>query len=142
MAELTVMPMFPLGSVLLRSMLLPLRIFEPRYREMIAACLEGEGRFGVVLIERGSEVGGGDVRSRVATIGDIVQAEPFGDGEWFVVVRGGDRVRVVDWLPDDPYPCARVEPWPDEPSEVDAATIDAVLARFGAIRELMGRLGH
>ena len=134
--------MFPLGSVLLRSMLMPLRIFEPRYREMITNCLEGDHHFGVVLIERGSEVGGGDVRSDVATLADIVQAEPFGAGEWFVVVRGGPRIRVLEWLPDDPYPRARVQLWPDEPSVPSPEVLDQLLVRFGEVRALMTRLGH
>ncbi|MET1002223.1 MAG: LON peptidase substrate-binding domain-containing protein, partial [Acidimicrobiia bacterium] len=51
--------MFPLGSVLFPHALLPLHVFEPRYRVMMRHCLEGDKEFGVVLIERGSEVGGG-----------------------------------------------------------------------------------
>ena len=57
------MPMFPLGTVLFPHALLPLRVFEPRYREMTARVLREDGEFGVVLIERGSEVGGGDSAS-------------------------------------------------------------------------------
>ena len=55
-------PMFPLGSVLFPHALLPLRIFEPRYQALLDSCLAGDGRFGVVLIERGFEVGGGEDR--------------------------------------------------------------------------------
>ena len=54
--------MFPLEGVLFPYGVMPLRIFEPRYRAMIELCLRGDGRFGVVLIERGSHVGGGDAR--------------------------------------------------------------------------------
>ncbi|HEX5095168.1 MAG TPA: LON peptidase substrate-binding domain-containing protein, partial [Acidimicrobiia bacterium] len=54
--------MFPLGTVLFPHALLPLQVFEPRYRVMMRNLLDGEREFGVVLIERGSEVGGGDVR--------------------------------------------------------------------------------
>ena len=66
--------MFPLGIVLMPGQFLPLHIFEPRYREMIRDCLEGSQEFGVVLIARGSEVGGGDLRHRVATRASMVQA--------------------------------------------------------------------
>ena len=64
------MPMFPLGSVLFPSLALPLHVFEPRYRAMTRHLLsEGvEPEFGVVLIERGSEVGGEDVRRDVGTV--------------------------------------------------------------------------
>ena len=54
------MRMFPLNNVLFPHTLLPLRIFEPRYLQMIAECEDGALPFGVVLIERGFEVGGGD----------------------------------------------------------------------------------
>ena len=51
------LPMFPLGSVLFPELGLPLRVFEPRYRQMVVDCLDTDRSFGVVLIERGSEVG-------------------------------------------------------------------------------------
>src|SRR5687767_5279898 len=103
MAEL---PMFPLGTVLLPGGVLPLHIFEPRYREMIRTCLDGDGTFGVVLIERGSEVGGGDVRSDAGTLARIVEASETDDGRWGVVAVGAARIRVAAWLPDDPFPRA------------------------------------
>ena len=62
------MPMFPLGTVLFPHAVLPLHVFEERYRALTETCLRGDGRFGVVLIERGSEVGGGDVRFGVGTV--------------------------------------------------------------------------
>jgi len=60
-------PMFPLGMVHFPGIVLPLRVFEPRYRQLTADCLAGDGEFGVVLIERGWEVGGGDTRFNVGT---------------------------------------------------------------------------
>ena len=58
-------PMFPLGTVLLPGGILPLHVFEDRYRELTEYCLGNQTSFGVVLIERGHEVGGGDVRASV-----------------------------------------------------------------------------
>ena len=55
--------MFPLSAVLFPYATMPLHVFEPRYRALMHDCLAGDRRFGVVLIERGSEVGGGDQRS-------------------------------------------------------------------------------
>ncbi len=66
--------MFPLGTVLFPSMVLPLHVFEPRYRQLTLECIEAEREFGVVLIARGSEVGGGDQRRSVGTLARIVQA--------------------------------------------------------------------
>ena len=113
--------MFPLGSVLFPELGLPLRIFEPRYREMIADCLAGHRQFGVVLIERGSEVGGGEQRLSVATTATIVDAERQNDGTIGVFSVGTGRVEVHHWLPDDPYPAALVTPYADhdQPPEFD-----------------------
>lgn len=67
-------PMFPLGTVLLPGAYLPLHVFEPRYRRLVQACLEGSPEFGVVLIERGSEVGGGERRFDVGCVARILSA--------------------------------------------------------------------
>jgi Lon protease-like protein len=109
------MPMFPLGSVLLPGAVLPLHVFEPRYRQLVQDCLESpEHEFGVVLIERGHEVGGGDQRSAVGTVARMVQVAEMDDGRFAVVCIGTRRIRVLAWLPDDPYPLADVDDWPDD----------------------------
>jgi Lon protease-like protein len=101
--------MFPLSTVLFPHGYVPLHVFEPRYRALVADCLAGDRRFGVVLIARGSEVGGGDERLAVGTEAVIETAEPLPDGRWYMVARGLEPVRVVAWLADDPYPVAEVE---------------------------------
>src|SRR6188768_1380525 len=121
-------PMFPLGMVLFPSVVLPLHVFEPRYQQMTTECLERELEFGVVLIERGSEVGGGDLRTDVGTLARIVQAQPFPDGRWAVVSVGTRRVVVAEWLDDDPYPRALVEPYEDEAASSTPAEVDDVAA--------------
>ena len=105
--------MFPLGSVLVPSAALPLHVFEPRYRALVQDCLAGDHEFGVVLIERGSEVGGGDLRSDVGTRARIVEAVEAPDGRWGLVAVGVRRIRVTAWWPDDPYPRAEVTDWED-----------------------------
>lgn len=111
------LPMFPLGNVLLPSTLLSLHVFEDRYRALARRCMAGDRRLGVVLIERGSEVGGGDVRFDVGTQAVIADAVELDDGRWILVLVGEDRVRVRRWLPDDPYPRAEVVACPDPPGE-------------------------
>lgn len=108
MSEPVALPMFPLGSVLLPSSLLSLHVFEDRYRALARHCMAGDRRLGVVLIERGSEVGGGDVRFDVGTRAVISDAVELDDGRWILILVGEDRVRVRRWLPDDPYPRAEV----------------------------------
>jgi len=106
---MTVLPMFPLGSVLFPAMPLALRVFEERYLKMMGSVLDAErAEFGVVLIERGSEVGGGDKRFDVGTTADVLQVEAP-DGPLQVVARGGRRFRVLQWLEEDPFPQAEVE---------------------------------
>jgi Lon protease-like protein len=116
-------PMFPLESTLLPEEDLPLRIFEPRYSQLVADCLAGDSMFGVVLIAAGREVGGGDDRYDVGTLARIVEHQAYGGGRYTLFCRIGQRIRVRRWLADDPYPRALIEPWPDEPGETvtDAA---------------------
>jgi uncharacterized protein len=109
--------MFPLGTVLFPELPLLLHVFEPRYRALVRDCLSSDHQFGVVLITRGSEVGGGDQRAPEGTVAHIEGARPLPDGRWVLAARGQHRISVVQWLPEDPYPCALVrddqgEPWP------------------------------
>lgn len=117
----TELPMFPLGSVLLPTMLLPLHVFEERYRLMVEHVLDGDGTFGVTMIERGSEVGGNDVRATVGCRARILDAEQQPDGRWHLVAVGTERLRVDEWLTDDPFPRAIVSSLPDI---VDAGIVD------------------
>lgn len=105
-------PMFPLGLVHFPHVALPLQVFEPRYRQLTLDCLDGNREFGVVLIERGSEVGGGDTRFDVATVTTIVDAGFNELGMVRLDTVGVRRVRVVRWLEDDPYPRAETEDLP------------------------------
>ena len=109
------LPMFPLGSVLVPGAILPLHVFEPRYQALMADCLDGDGRFGVVLIERGSEVGGGDQRAEVGTTASIEQYQQLDDGRFALIAVGRERFRVREWLEEEPYPQAGIELWPDPP---------------------------
>lgn len=129
-------PMFPLGSVLLPTMTVPLHVFEDRYRRLVHDVLDGDGTFGVTMIERGSEVGGGDVRAAVGCVARVVEAEEQPDGRWFVLAVGTDRLVVDRWLPDEPYPRAEIRTLADEP---DAGPADAIAAAAieSGFRELM-----
>ena len=137
--------MFPLGTVLFPSAVLPLHVFEPRYRAMVQHLLapDTEPELGVVLIERGSEVGGGDVRVDVGTLARIARAEELPDGRWALVTFGVSRIRVVEWLPSDderPWPRAFVEDQPDV-GEGDADTWAALQADVRTALALGTELG-
>lgn len=135
--------MFPLGTVLLPGVFLPLHVFEPRYRALVHDCLAGEPEFGVALIERGSEVGGGDARFDVGCVARIVEARELPDGRFALATVGARRIRVERWLEDDPYPRAEVADWEDPPLEAgDEATLAAAVADVRRVLALAAEVGE
>ena len=105
--------MFPLGAVLFPYLPLHLRVFEERYLIMLSRMLEARtAEFGVVLIERGQEVGGGEHRFRYGTVAQITE---LGASEGFVgvVAQGDRRFEVLEWLDETPHPRARVNDLPE-----------------------------
>ena len=105
--------MFPLGGVLFPYMPLRLQVFEERYLIMLSELVRSQdARFGVVLIERGSEVGGGEQRFDVGTVAEVAQVAAE-QGVVGVGAQGAGRFQVLDWLDDAPYPRAEVL-WLDE----------------------------
>lgn len=107
--------MFPLQSVLFPSVPLPLRVFEPRYLTMVGRLLDEDEpgfEFGVVLIERGSEAGGGDQRASVGTLARLVSVAA-GAEHLLIVGVGTRRFTVERWLDDHPYPQAELSLLPD-----------------------------
>ncbi len=108
-----IMPMFPLSSVLMPAMPLSLRIFEERYLKLTGdLILQENPEFGVVLIERGPDVGGGEKRLGLGTLAAV---QDIGTLDQFYGVEsiGTQRFRVNAWLPDDPYPMADIDFIPD-----------------------------
>lgn len=134
--------MFPLGTVLVPSQVLPLHLFEPRYRALIRDVLAADREFGVCLIERGSEVGGGDVRLPVATMAAVHEATELPDGRWAVVAVGTRRIRVTDWLADDPYPRAKIEDFPDPvPGPLEVEQLSEVVELLRSVHERLAERG-
>jgi Lon protease-like protein len=132
-----VTPMFPLETALLPDEELPLQIFEPRYSALVTDCLDADDPvFGVVLIAAGREVGGGEERYDIGTLARIVEYVDIGGGRCRLRCRMADRIRVREWLPDDPYPRAVVEPWPDESGDmVTEGDIEVLEDRIMALFE-------
>ena len=110
---MTVMPMFPLSTVLMPAMPLSLRIFEERYLKLLGDLIgEEEPEFGVVLIQRGAEVGGGEKRLSIGTIASVTDIGTL-DQFYGLESIGSQRFRVNAWLPDNPYPMADIDFIPD-----------------------------
>jgi Lon protease-like protein len=138
----TRLPMFPLSAVLFPHASMSLHVFEPRYRELMRDCLAGDARFGIVLIQRGSEVGGGDERSSLGTRGVITKSVELPDGRWVLQIEGEARIQVDEWLPDDPYPVALVREVGTAPGPGDAGPlVGAAGQRVRRARALLAEQG-
>ncbi|CAN5890898.1 LON peptidase substrate-binding domain-containing protein [soil metagenome] len=109
---MTSLAIFPLGAVLFPAMPTALRIFEERYVVMLSRVLQRDpAEFGVVLIERGSEVGGGDHRFPIGTVARITQWQAT-QGLIGLLALGDQRFEVTEWLHEDPHPQAMVREVP------------------------------
>jgi len=143
----TRLPLFPLNSVLVPGLVLPLHIFEPRYRVLVQALMalpEGaERQFGVVAIRAGHEVGTGGVRAlhTVGCTADLREVTPYDDGRFEIVSVGETRFRLVG-LDDDagtPYLTGFVEFLPETDGDENVAFLAAaVTRRFAEYREQLG----
>jgi Lon protease-like protein len=135
--------MFPIGTTMLPASILQLHVFEPRYRALMSDVLAAPApEFGVVLIARGREVGGGDQRHDAGCVATVLRASQTPDGRYAVMAGMGRRIRVVSWLVDDPYPCADVEDWPDDPADaVDSEALTELARRTRRAAALAVELG-
>ena len=108
-------PLFPLTTVLFPGGPLPLRIFEPRYIDMISRCMKSEEPFGVVLIREGSETGASKTHE-VGTLATITDWYQGSDGLLGVTARGGQRFQLLSsWQQKDGLNVGSVELIPEEP---------------------------
>ena len=124
--------LFPLGIVLLPSEHVPLHIFEPRYRELIAECLEQQQEFGLIYSD-------GDGVRKVGTLARVIDVlEEFEDGRLNVVVEGGSRFRVERLTQGRAFLTAIVAPAPDGPGSTDPGTAAGAVGSFRALAALAG----
>jgi len=125
-------PLFPLNTVLFPGGVLPLRIFEPRYLDMISACLSEGGGFGICLIRSGSEVGPAAQPERLGTRVEIIDWDQLPDGLLGITVRGRERIRVLrHWLRDDQLAMAEVVTLPNEAPSPLPAPYQAMASLLG-----------
>ena len=111
---------------------------------MIRDCLraDGEPEFGQALITHGWETGGGDERAMVGTVAQMLQVEALDENRYALIAVGTRRITINAWLPDDPYPIADVDDWPDvDPDVVGLALhVAASHARVRAVLALAAQL--
>jgi ATP-dependent Lon protease len=123
-------PLFPLPNVVFfPGVLLPLHIFEDRYKSMIGTCIEENAPFGIVLFEGESE-SASNIR-KVGVLGRVSRVEPLDDGRLNILTEGEARFRIVRFLTQQPHWRARVELVSDEPeSEAVLKSLAQQTARF------------
>jgi uncharacterized protein len=138
-------PIFPLpNAVLFPNVFLPLHIFEPRYREMVADALAGDRVIGMVLLRPGYQA---DYEGRppvypVGCAGLITHSEILADGRYNIMLRGLEKFRIVSEQSDRSYRLAQIEALPELLTEADRAAIkrdrNRIEALLAAAIERMG----
>jgi len=89
-------PLFPLNTVLFPGGILPLKIFEARYLDLVSECLRTNKEFGICLISSGDEVAGSAKCYEIGTMAKIIDWDKRDDGLLEIVVEGGQRFRLLD----------------------------------------------
>jgi Lon protease-like protein len=135
------LPLFPLKTVLFPGQLLPLHIFEPRYREMVQECVRTSQPFGVVFIREGEETGAAAQPYDVGTTARIIQMERLPDGRLNILCLGDARFRIRETNTERAYLQGRVDLWPWEPAEAETIqpVCDRVQSRLKRYLELLSQ---
>ena len=140
-------PLFPLGTVLYPGLLLPLHIFEDRYRQLVRELLEGPEprRFGVIAIRKGRETGidGVSALYEVGCAAVLRRVERYEDGRYDIITAGAERFRLLALDESRPYLQAEVEWLPEETGDEAAAGLaaQATAAAFRGYLEALTRRG-
>lgn len=134
--------LFPLNLVLYPGMVLPLHIFEDRYRQMMAKCIEEKTPFGVVLIREGTEVGEPATPEAVGTTARILENEQLPDGRMHILTRGDQRFEIIEITQSTPYMEARVRLLPEDVGATTPETVAEIQGHFAMCLRDLERLGH
>jgi uncharacterized protein len=126
------LPLFPLQTVLFPGMVLPLHIFEERYKLMIQRCIADERPFGVVLIREGQEVGGSAEPYEVGTAAIVAGVSYLEGGRMNIVTIGTERFRLHAVRRDLPYLVGEATSWP-----LTGADSEAALVQVEPVRALL-----
>jgi Lon protease-like protein len=119
------LPLFPLNAVLFPEMTLPLRVFEPRYLQLVEDCMKDDALFGVVCIQHGPEVGGPALPYTIGTTARIIGIERESPTLVHIVTVGQERFRVRELLSGKPYIVGRIDPYPL--TKVDAPEVGTIV---------------
>jgi uncharacterized protein len=124
------LPLFPLSTVLFPRMVLPLHIFEERYKALLRYCSETEAPFGIVLIREGEEVGGPAEPFPIGTEAHILRVADLEDERKLIIVQGRERFTIRRYLFTEPYLVGAVETLPIETEDTDSRLLSQVEVAF------------
>jgi Lon protease-like protein len=133
------LPLFPLNVVLFPGMLLPLHIFEERYKLMMGTCMVSDQLFGVSLIREGQEVGEPAVPFELGTIARITRLQRLPDGRMNLLALGESRFRLLEAPRPTPYLVAQVETIPPVSAALPEDLAQSARDELNQYFELMGR---
>jgi Lon protease-like protein len=126
--------LFPLNAVLFPGAVLNLHVFEPRYKQLIAECLESGEGFGVTLIAEGAEAGDPNVLPHdIGSIAEIVDVQPLPFGRYFISTVGRNRFRIRTVISREPFLLAEVDELEEPDRREDDREVDELLP---AVRDL------
>jgi Lon protease-like protein len=126
MTEITV-PLFPLGVVLFPGMVLPLHIFEPRYREMVRTCLDENRLFGLLLAQEGEDP---CAEGSVGTLAAIQDVQTLPDGRMNIVTVGVTRFRLLELVAGEAFLQGRVQPLDELASQDGDQGVQEAFVRY------------
>lgn len=132
--------LFPLNTVLFPGATLHLHVFEPRYKQLIAECLDQGEAFGVCLIREGNEAGHSEVDPHeIGTTAEIGEVMPLPFGRYYVSTIGKRRFRIAAIVSREPYLLCDVEYLDDDPAESEAIEplVDRVRTAFHEYNRLL-----
>jgi Lon protease-like protein len=129
------LPIFPLPNVqLFPNMVLPLHIFEDRYKRMVSDCLRGDRLLGLFLLQQGwDEEDAVPTPYEVGGMGRITRAVRYPNGSMDILLSGLARVHALRYVQQKPYLIAEIEMWPDEPD--DSEGVEALTRRMVGLFE-------
>jgi Lon protease-like protein len=131
-------PVFPLDHVLLPGLPLPLHVFEPRYRQMLADIEASRAGFGIVALSRGAETSADVDFAKIGTLAEILEKEPYPDGSCDLLTVGSRRFRIVDVDSSaKPYLQAQVEWLSEDDGDLPADLALMVTALFGRYSQVL-----
>jgi len=146
MSVIRQIPVFPLQDVVFfPGTMLPLHVFETRYRAMVKAALAADRTIAVALLQPGweQEYAGNPACFEVATAGTIEELETTADGRYYFKLAGSVRLRLGKVLRDAPYRLVRAEEIPERPIDesdpsIRSRKLDLLATQACLIRELTG----